>query len=320
MITIHGWNAPDAGCSASVLTIGNFDGVHRGHRRLLACAADLARPLDLPLIVVTFEPHPLAVLRPAAAPAPLTTLDQKREHLAELGIDRTVVVRTVPALLGLEPREFVREIVDRFHPRHIVEGQSFGFGRNRAGSPELLTALGPEFGFQTCILDPVRITLDRESIVVSSSIIRERIAAGRMRHAAVCLDRPYALRGRVESGDHRGTTLGFPTANVAGIVQWIPPDGVYAGSLFVDGIDAPAAISIGANPTFQGDRRKIEAHVLDFTGDLHGKYVELRFLDWLRSQRRFPTADDLARQIAADVRAVRNASAASPSTVPSAEI
>ncbi|NOT02517.1 MAG: riboflavin biosynthesis protein RibF [Phycisphaerales bacterium] len=304
----HDWHSPAARRDSSVVSIGNFDGVHRGHRRLLARAAELARRCNVPLVAVTFDPHPLVILRPESAPPQLTTLNQKLEHLAEHGVDLAVVVRATRQLLALEPREFIREVVDRFHPRHMVEGESFAFGKGRQGNPGLLKTLGAEFGFEVCIIEPVRIILAGETVDVSSSVVRELIHVGRVREAAAGLDRPYAVRGRVAPGDHRGAALGFPTANIGDIDQLIPADGVYVGTLKRDGFDAPAGISIGTNPTFRGDHRKIEAHVLDFAGDLNGKSVELRFHDWLRPQRRFPSPDDLARQIADDIQAVRDAS------------
>jgi riboflavin kinase/FMN adenylyltransferase len=197
----------------------------------------------------------------------------------------------------MEPEDFIERIVHTFKPTHIVEGATFGFGRKRRGTPELLRALGEELGFETCIINPVELTLPgNETVTVSSSVIRKLVAEGRVHLAALSLGRPYTLSGKVVSGDGRGADLGFPTANVAGIECLVPGDGVYAGSARVGGSKCLAGISIGSNPTFDGHNRKVEAHLLDFHQQI-GR--------WLRPQRAFRSADELRSQIDTDVQAVR---------------
>ena len=291
----------------SVLTIGNFDGVHRAHQQLLAQAGLFAANTGGPVVVLTFEPHPLTVVAPQKTPKLLTTLEEKLRCLAEAGADVTVIARSEPGLLSLEPEPFIEKIIwELFHPTHIVEGPSFRFGRSRRGTPELLSRVARGLGCEVHIVEPVTVQIEPgDTLLVSSSLIRRLLGDGKVRRASLCLGRSYALIGKVSQGAGRGRTLGFPTANLAGIEQLIPGDGVYAGWVVVDDRTYSAAISIGSTPTFGGRERQVEAHLLDFTGDLYGKTIRIEFTRRLREQEKFESPSALARQLGVDVKAVR---------------
>jgi len=292
----------------TVLTVGNFDGVHLAHQQLIAFARSLTNGTG-PVVVLTFEPHPLTVVAPGRAPARLTLPDEKLKLLKAAGTDVTVIARSDPALLGLEAEKFVDDIlVARFHPRHIVEGPSFGFGRGRRGNPDLLRALAASHGCEVHIVEPVRVQIGGgEAVMVSSSLIRQLLSSGRVHEAAICLGRPYALLGDVIHGHGRGKPLGFPTANLTTHEQLIPGEGVYAGRARMEGHVRPAAISIGRNPTFGGGELNVEAFVLDWDGDLYGLRLSIEFERFLRPQLRFDSPAALREQIERDVAAVRSA-------------
>jgi riboflavin kinase/FMN adenylyltransferase len=293
------------GCA---LTIGNFDGVHRGHQQIIAQAGLLAASTSSSVAVMTFHPHPLELLRPTEAPARLMTLENKVRMLRAAGADAVVLARSTPQLLGLLAAEFVDDvIVDRIGPAHVVEGETFGFGRGRLGTPQLLQELGPQAGFAVCIVPQLSVQVDgSEMIAVSSSLIRDLLKNGHVHRARLCLGRPYSLNGRVEAGQGRGADLGFPTVNLGHISQLVPADGVYAGWGCADDTRYPAAISIGTTPTFDGHHHQIEAHLLGCDESLYERAVRLEFGAWLRSQQKFDNAGALVDQIAADVTAVRD--------------
>ena len=329
MKVIYGLDSPDARLPRSSVTIGNFDGVHRGHQRIIAQARRVGEGVDAPTVVLTFEPHPLTVVAPARAPARLTPLPEKLDRLADAGAQIAVVARANRDLLALTPRQFIERVVGRLHPSHIVEGPSFGFGRGRSGTSDTLRQLGAEQGFEVLVADPVRVALDRDATVeVSSSLVRRLIAEGRVERATLCLGRPYALIGKVVVGIGRGKGLGFPTINLAVEDQLIPADGVYAGRarLELDPSAGPAsrvaAISIGTTPTFedagpgQGPAaRRVEAYLLDTEAELYGREVRLEFGTWLRTQEKFESAAALSAQIARDVQAVRRYAVGQESSV-----
>jgi len=304
----NGLETVDPPLTRSVLTIGNFDGVHRAHRKLVAQARRFAANSGAPVVVLTFEPHPLSVVTPDRAPTRLHPIEEKLRRLEEVGADIVVVARSEPELLGLEARQFVTDVIhERFHPTHIVEGPSFGFGHNRTGTPELLAKIAATFGCGVHIVEPVTLRIDGADMMVSSSLIRRLLSDGQVDHAAKCLGRPYPLFGKVVEGDRRGRTIGFPTANLAPEDQLVPAEGVYAGRAIVENIERLSAISIGTTPTFDGADRRIEAHLLDFDGDLYGKPIRVEFERFIRAQRAFPSADALADQLRRDVEAVRDA-------------
>jgi riboflavin kinase / FMN adenylyltransferase len=291
-----------------VLTIGNFDGLHIGHRQILRTVTDRAQALDGEAVVYTFDPHPRKVLQAEQAPAMLTTTEQKLELLAAAQIDLVVLEPFTAAFATTTPEQFVRDHVHgRIAPLEVYVGYDFHYGRDRAGSMRLLTELGPRLGFAVTII-PEGTIAGRD---VSSSRIRELLAAGDVEEAKRLLGRAFAVRGRVATGDRRGRTLGFPTVNLAPENEVIPGLGVYAGHvrLLDDGPGAlaagarfPAVTNVGRRPTFkENDPPLAEAHLLDFEGDLYGRRVEVSFEARLRAEQRFPSVDALREQIARDV-------------------
>ncbi len=299
--------AKDKAGQRTVLTIGNFDGVHRGHVAIAAAARRYADARGLPVVALTFEPHPLEILRPGAGPQRLGTPEEKLAALHAAGIDRTVVVESTPEFLNIAADAFVRDVVmTRFRPVHIVEGHNFGFGQGRSGDVETLRKFGAEFGYTVEVVPPVQQRMpDGTEERVSSSLIRKLLLAGEVALASAALGRPYALAGEVVTGSRRGRMLGFPTANVAVRDVLIPADGVYAGIAEFSGGKWRAAVSIGRALTFDEDVRQIEAHLLDFDGDLYDQALTLRLVRRLRGQRKFASGDELMEQIARDVAEVR---------------
>ncbi len=306
MRIFQGLDDSELSLDGSVLTIGNFDGVHRGHQQLLAQGALFAADRKVPFVALTFEPHPLAVLRPEHAPPSLMRLDDKTDMLFRHGVDIVVIARSDPALLGLEPERFIERVVEKLRPLHIVEGSNFGFGRGRKGNPDTLRELGQRFGFDVCIIDPVRLDFGGNDLVtVSSSMIRKLISEHFVHRAALALGRPHTLVGSVVSGAGRGRGMGFPTANIAEVCTLVPAEGVYAGAARIGTTKSLAGISIGTNPTFGDGERKIEAHLIDFDHDVSGQLIHLEFGTWIRPQRRFDSTEALVAQIASDIEAVR---------------
>jgi len=292
------------GCLApgAVLSVGNFDGMHIGHRHLVKLMRELARPAGAKVVLVTFDPHPLTVLRPNIAPPLLTPLDKKREMMDAAGVDELVVLPPTREVLGLSAEEFWAILRDRAKISHLVEGRSFTFGRGRKGDVERLMEWSAGTQVRLHIVDPVEVELlNMEIAPVSSSVVRWLLIHGRVREAARALGRPYQLWGTVEKGHQRGRTIGMPTANLKCGDQLIPADGVYAGHCRVDGQDHPAAISIGSMPTFGDYPRQVEAHLLGFQGDLYGREVELSLVDWVRDQMKFPSVDLLRARMSKDL-------------------
>lgn len=301
-----------------LLTIGNFDGVHLAHQAILRAATCAAAEANAATVVLTFDPHPLTLLTPAVSPPRLTSLDDKLHFLESAGADVVVVARTDAKLLQLEAEDFVDRVIrGQFFPCCVVEGHSFGFGRGRRGDVELLRTRCEAFQCEVRVVPPVLIeTEDATSVLVSSSWIRRQLRSGNVPAAANALGRPHRLCGRVEPGDRRGRTLGFPTANLRVDDELVPADGVYAGWAHVDPRTTAesasnrhaAAISIGPAPTFgPNQRRRIEAHLLDFDDDLYGRRVALDFVARVRDQRAFVSSAALVAQIALDLDAIRSA-------------
>jgi riboflavin kinase/FMN adenylyltransferase len=294
--------------SGCVLSIGNFDGVHRGHQRIIGVARARATPMRLPAVALTFEPHPLAILAPERAPPRLTTGPEKCAWLARCGADVVIELPATDSLLATPAEEFVAAVVRHCRPRALVEGPDFNFGRGRGGSLDTLRALAPRYGFEVLAEAPVAAGELPGAPIVSSSAIRACLRAGDVARAAVLLGRPYRLTGRVVHGDARGAKLGFPTANLDDVPQMSPAHGVYAAvAQLEDGGLCPAAVNVGPQPTFGQDRARIEAHLLDFRGELRGARLGLHLVLRLRYQRQFAGADDLAAQLAADVAMTRAA-------------
>jgi riboflavin kinase/FMN adenylyltransferase len=286
-----------------VITIGNFDGVHLGHRKLLEVAATLkAKSNARATTVITFEPHPLTVLRPQAVPPRLTPPDLKHKFLAELGVDLLLELAPTRELLNLTAAEFWKLLRDDAKPSHIVEGTTFTFGKDRGGTISTLREWAAAASIELHIVEPVQTILtDMLLVSVSSSITRWLLLNGRVRDAAICSGHAYTLVGMVVKGAQRGRDLGAPTANLQVSEQLIPADGVYAGRCEANGRIYPAAISIGTNPTFGDNPRTIEPHLIGFTGDLYGRTLNLEITDWLRDQEIYPTTEMLVSQIQRDV-------------------
>lgn len=288
----------------SVVTIGNFDGVHRGHRHVLARARLLAEVLGgenrLPVIAVTFDPHPLKIIAPDHAPLRLSSLERRIELLKESGAELVYVLAFSKEMSALTPDEFVRLVlVEQLHAAGVVVGQNFRFGHRAAGDIAFLRQVGDASGFTVDGLD-----LDGGDVAFSSTLVRSLVAAGKVSEAADVLGHPHSVDGVVIKGDQRGRELGFPTANVpADPDVAVPADGVYAGWLIrADGDRLPAAISVGTNPTFDGVERRIESYVLDRTDlDLYGERVRIEFVEHLRGQVTFTGVDDLIVTIEDDV-------------------
>jgi riboflavin kinase/FMN adenylyltransferase len=303
-----------------VMSIGNFDGLHQGHQRILNVLRQRAGR-HCPITVVTFEPHPLTVLRPGLAPPRLTPTALKRELLAASGVDVLVELPPEPQVLNLSAEQFWAILREEVRPAHLVEGNSFNFGKNRAGTIERLKEWAKDSPVQLHIVDPVSVTLlDLQVAPVSSSLIRWLIAHGRVREAAIALGRPYLLEGPVIEGFKRGRKIGVPTANLHCLDRLIPADGVYAGRCAVSGIPYPAAVSIGSLPTFAENRFQIEAHLIGFNGDLYGQTLRIELWDWLRDQQKYPDLHQLQQQLARDLEATRRiaSNADTGPTVPTA--
>jgi riboflavin kinase/FMN adenylyltransferase len=293
-----GWPAP-------ALAVGNFDGVHRGHQALVAAAVAAARASGGTAAVLTFDPHPSRVLFPEQAPCTLMTLEQKAEVLAGLGIERVAVLPFTPALAARTAEEFARDVLlGTLGVRSVVVGSSFRFGHGRGGDARALSAMGARLGFSVRVVEPV---LDAGE-PVSSTRVREAVERGDVETAARLLGRRYFVDGRVVEGDRRGRTLGFPTANIEAENETVPAHGVYA--CFCRGLDGapasrPAAVNVGLRPTFEGEATRVEAHLLDFEGDLYGRRLRLEFVERLREERRFAGMEALRVQIEADVESAR---------------
>ncbi|RPI90034.1 MAG: bifunctional riboflavin kinase/FAD synthetase [Planctomycetaceae bacterium] len=288
----------DPACRGWFFAIGNFDGVHLGHRAMLAQLRKRANAAGAPAVVLTFEPHPIAILRPAQAPALLTTLERKLELLEAAGVDCTIAYPTDRALLDLSARAFFDDIIaGRLATRGLVEGTNFQFGKGRAGTVDLLRDWCRTAGIACDILPPVSV----DNRLVSSSEIRGAIARGDVAEAALLLGAPYRISGTVVRGESRGASIGFPTANLDRVATLLPAHGVYAGRARCDDGWFAAAINLGPNPTFGEAARKFEAHLLDYAGNLYGQHVEVEFVAWLRNTQAFAGVEHLIEQLKKDV-------------------
>ena len=304
---IERWRGLDQippGWGRCVLTIGVFDGVHRGHQALIGAAVERARQLGLPSVVMTFDPHPAAVVRQGQHPAVLSTLARRAELVDELGADVFLVLPFTPAVAAIPAESFVHDVlVDLLHAAAVVVGENFRFGHRAAGTLALLEQLGRRFGF-TAVGVPL---VGEDAMTVSSTYVRSCVAAGDVAAAAEALGRPHRLDGFVVHGEGRGgSQLGYPTANLdPEPYAAIPADGIYAGWFLLGTRRSPAAISIGSNPTFSGDVRTVEAFVLGDGGNFYGRRVALEFVERLRGMQRFESVAELVAQIGRDVERTR---------------
>ncbi len=291
----------------SVILIGNFDGLHLGHRALFRMARRIADQRGARVVAVTFTRHPSTALRPEQAPPNVHHREQRARLITEAGADAIDWLEPAPDLLSVTPERFIETMVERHQPLAVVEGPDFRFGHRRAGDVELLEKLGSEMGFEVHVAPWVTVALrDKLQARVSSTLVRWLIGHGRVADARLCLDRPWRLRGEVVEGEKRGRTIGVPTANLDTGLQMLPADGVYAGAVQLDGRDHAAAISVGVKPTFEGRQRVCEAHVLDLDADLYGRTLEIDMLRWVRDQWRFASVEALVARLRSDLRTIRH--------------
>jgi riboflavin kinase/FMN adenylyltransferase len=301
-------NLPADLCRGAV-TIGNFDGVHRGHAKLVERLLAKAREVGGPAVVFTFDPHPVRLLRPQAAPPPLTWTDRKAALLDELGVTAVIAYPTDADLLTLSPEGFFDRIIrQQLQARGMVEGPNFFFGQKRAGNIDTLARLCEQAGVSLEVVQPTTIG----GAIVSSSRVRDAVAAGDVDLARQLLTRPYRVRGMVTHGAGRGAKIGFPTANVEAIDTLLPAQGVYAANACTLGGNWPAAANIGPNPTFGEQALKVEVHLIDFAGSLYGQPLEVDFLARLRSIQPFESVAALKSQLARDIATARQIAAAEP--------
>ncbi|QKW21812.1 bifunctional riboflavin kinase/FAD synthetase [Kitasatospora sp. NA04385] len=305
----HGLEEIPGDWGRSVVTIGSFDGVHRGHQLIINRVVELAGELGAKSVVVTFDPHPSEVVRPGTHPPLLAPQPRRAELVEQLGVDAVLVLPFTAEFSQESPEYFVRSVlVDALHAKAVVEGPNFRFGHRAAGNVELLAELGRAADFTVEVVDlQVRGTAgDGEPF--SSSLCRRLVAAGDMAGVAEILGRPHRVEGEVVRGAQRGRELGYPTANVDTVAHSaVPADGVYAGWLTADGETMPAAISVGTNPTFDGTARTVEAYAIDRVGlDLYGQHVAVDFLAWLRGMEKFDSVDALLERMAEDVKRARD--------------
>jgi riboflavin kinase/FMN adenylyltransferase len=297
------WDAtPPDDCRRGAVTIGNFDGVHRGHAALLTELRRQSRAINGPAIALTFDPHPMELLRPGQSPPQLTTPEDRERLLHEAGADHVLVLRATHDLLALRATEFFAQVIQqRLNTLALVEGTNFGFGRGREGDVQMLARLCEPAGIHLTVVPPVVL----DGVEVSSSRVRSLLASGAVRETAALLGRPYRLHGTVGTGQRRGQKLGFPTANLEQARTLIPGDGVYAVRVAYEGKLWAAAANIGPNPTFGENARKVEVHLIDFNGDLYGQALAVDFIERLRDTRPFAGVGELVEQLRHDIEQAR---------------
>ncbi|GHF73637.1 riboflavin biosynthesis protein [Streptomyces mashuensis] len=303
----------------SVVTIGSYDGVHRGHQLLVGRVVERARELGVPSVVVTFDPHPSEVVRPGSHPPLLAPHHRRAELMAELGVDAVLILPFTTEFSKLSPADFVvKVLVDKLHAKLVVEGPNFRFGHRAAGDVEFLKELGGTYDYDVEVVDLYVGGTVGDGAPFSSTLARRLVAEGDVTGAMEVLGRPHRVEGVVVRGAQRGRELGFPTANVETLPHTaIPADGVYAGWLTVGGEAMPAAISVGTNVQFDATERTVEAYAIDRVGlDLYGMHAAVDFLAYLRGMEKFETIDALLERMADDVRRARELVAAHEKAAP----
>ncbi len=290
------------------LAIGVFDGMHLGHQAVISTSAEHARSVNGTPVVVTFDPHPEKVLRPQAAPHLLTATQHKIGLIRDLGVGHLLIIAFDKQFAATEPEDFVKQLVKHSKPlREICVGHEWSFGKNRRGNLGLLKKLGAQFDFEVVGIPPV--TMNGE--LVSSTAIRHAVQACDLRKAAVMLGREYTILGTVVRGDDLGKKIGFPTANLSAHNEQFPPNGVYFAQAMLDGVIYPGVLNLGYRPTVSSEKdRVLEIHLFDFERDIYGSDLEVRFVRYLRPEKKFESVDMLARQIALDVKQARDLAAA----------
>ena len=302
MQVLHGYDSLAKPFPAPVVTIGNFDGVHLGHRAILDKVVSEARARHGAALVLSFDPHPSRILVPEHSPRLLTTTEQKLALLEAAGVDAILFAPFTLEFSRLSPQEFVEQILhQRLRAAVVCIGANFRFGHRQAGDAPLLVELGKSFGFGVQVVEPVVVRGE----VASSSTIRRLVSEGDIRTATRLLGRPFSLTGGVQRGKGRGRRLGFPTLNFAPEQECLPPNGVYVTETVIEGQAHPSATNVGVRPTFDGSRLLVESHLLDFSDSVQPARLEVRFHDRLRDERKFPSGDALKAQIAEDVARAR---------------
>lgn len=305
--TTFTWDQPaPADCLGGAITFGNFDGVHRGHAQLVARTRELARQVGGSAVVITFDPHPLQLLRPEAFETVMTTIEERAALLHGAGADHVLALRTTPELLALSPEDFFTRVIRQgLGARGIVEGANFLFGRGRAGTVDTLQTLCATAGIECRIVQAVL----QDGQPVSSSRVRRALVQGDIAQARNLLGRPYRIAGIVGTGAQRGRTIGFPTANLDQVATLIPGNGVYVVRVEHPGGICAGAANIGPNPTFGEQLRKLEVHLIDYQGDLYGFPLRIDFLARLRDTRPFAGIAELKQQLEQDVSKARSIAA-----------
>jgi riboflavin kinase / FMN adenylyltransferase len=313
MHIIRHLEALPAEARGGAVSIGNFDGVHRGHLAIVQQLLERAGAVGGPAIVFTFDPHPVRILRPDQCPPPLTWTERKAQLLAAQGVDWIVAYPTDESLLQLSAEAFFQKIVmQSLAAKALVEGPNFFFGHNREGTVRRLGELAAGAGISLDIVPPVEVG----GAIVSSSRVRQLIAGGEVQEAAQLLSSPYRIRGMVTHGAGRGAKIGFPTANLAAIDTLLPAQGVYAGRAFVGGQPWPGAVNLGPSPTFGDPTPRVEIHIIGVDEPLYGEPLEVDFLARLRDIRPFESPAALIQQLTHDVEQVRRMAAVSPAPSP----
>ncbi|HST52756.1 MAG TPA: bifunctional riboflavin kinase/FAD synthetase [Pyrinomonadaceae bacterium] len=302
MRLFHGYENAEI-ARPTVLTLGVFDGLHLGHQLIISRVVERASAEGAVPTVITFDPHPRAVLHPESAPPLLQTFDQKIEAFGMLGVEQAIVIRFTREFAHVRAAEFLKDVVhERLHAKEVYLGRGFAFGRGREGDIELLRKASRELGFEADEVPEVRLRGQR----ISSSRIRKLLAEGRVNLARRMLGRPYGVEGRVVRGAERGRTIGFPTANLRPVNRVIPRGGVYVSATLIEGSWRRSVTNVGVRPTFEtAGEPSVETFVMDWGGDLYGDVVRVRFLSRLRDERRFASAEELRRQIDSDTARAR---------------
>lgn len=295
-----------------ILTLGNFDGVHLGHRKIIGRLSARAGRLGLHSVVYTFEPHPLKVVAPSKSPPLIVDIETKKSLIEAIGVDFMVIAEFTKEFAAKHPRAFVEEEIVPLRPKEVWVGHDFSFGKAKSGTVEYLKLLGGEFDFSVHVIPAFK----KGGEVVSSSRIRRLVAEGRLAQARGLLGRDFSLKGKVVRGKEMGKGLGFPTANLAPTGELLPADGVYAAFAVVDGKRRRAVVNIGKAPTFGGKDRCVEVHILGFRNDIYGKKIEVEFVRRLRGERAFKSKESLINQIKKDVGRARELLQARPARRP----